>query len=255
MSLYRTGLTGPQVAKSLGVGTTMVYRTLNEHHIQRRKRDPRRLSDDKEREVVQRYENGEPSKNLAREFSITIDTVRNIARRNGARVRSVGGRTEKLTVQQEALLKQWHVEGLSESEIARRLSVGQTKLSRHAREIGLPHDDRTARGSRHGNWKGGHVHVGRYWAILLLPDDPMIVMAMSSGYVMEHRLVVARALGRTLRFDETVHHINGDTQDNRLENLQLRSGKHGNGQVIVCGDCGSSNLIHIPIAEKFDVNQ
>lgn len=37
----------------------------------------------------------------------------------------------------------------------------------------------------------------------------------------EHRLVMERAVGRKLRRDEHVHHINGDGRDNRLENLEL----------------------------------
>ncbi len=48
-----------------------------------------------------------------------------------------------------------------------------------------------------------------------------MAMARKDGYVMEHRLLVARALDRCLERVETVHHANHDLQDNRLENLML----------------------------------
>ena len=46
-------------------------------------------------------------------------------------------------------------------------------------------------------------------------------MARKDGYVMEHRLIVAQALGRVLTRAETVHHMNHNPTDNRLENLAL----------------------------------
>ena len=46
-------------------------------------------------------------------------------------------------------------------------------------------------------------------------------------HIYEYRLIAARTIGRPLRADEVVHHVNGDHTDNRPENLEVMTqGEH-----------------------------
>lgn len=62
-----------------------------------------------------------------------------------------------------------------------------------------------------------HVGSDGYW-LYRSPNHPHV---QANGYVREHRRIVEAHLGRHLAPGEVVHHVNGDKQDNRIENLEV----------------------------------
>lgn len=83
-------------------------------------------------------------------------------------------------------------------------------------------------GNKCHNWKGGIIKIAnRYplFSIYLLNDKEQILYKpmFYKNYCREHRIIVALSLDRPLTNKEQVHHINGNKQDNRPENLYLFS--------------------------------
>lgn len=73
-------------------------------------------------------------------------------------------------------------------------------------------------GENHPQWRGGRTFRADGYIQVYVPDHPH---ANNKGCVLEHRLVVERAIGRILLPVEVVHHENDDGHDNRVENLRL----------------------------------
>ena len=87
------------------------------------------------------------------------------------------------------------------------------------------------RGPSAAAWKGGRTQrqTGQGYMWVWQPDHPK-TNGRKCKYVQEHRLVMEKMLGRYLKDDELVHHINGIKDDNRPENLELWIMGHPNGQ-------------------------
>jgi len=79
-------------------------------------------------------------------------------------------------------------------------------------------------GEKNHNWKGGRIlHKTGYYLIRQTAHPSR----RKCDYVLEHRLVMESMIGRYLRPEEVVHHLNGIKTDNRPENLVVMpKGKH-----------------------------
>lgn len=202
------------------------------------------------RAVVMYIEQRMSVASISRELGVHYETTKAALRRCGVQLRPRGrGQLRKASrdVVQEVLKLYQH--GIGCEELAEMYDVAPTTITRWVKESGG--EVRPAgfqRGEAHHDWKGGIIPTpDGYLLELVREDDPFFEMGQrkvgSSRYAFQHRLVMARHLGRPLEPYETVHHIDGDIQNNVIENLQLRNGKHGSGVALCCADCGSHNII------------
>lgn len=256
VALFRQGMTYRELTERFGVGRKALMSLMRQHGVKgmHRGSKPRAYTRGQATQIAERFGNGESLASLQREFGGCVSSVRAELQRQGVWERRPGGhgankgpRRPFEPAQIDRMEQAW-VDGKSKSAIAREHGTTQRIVERELRSRGIsdicvrPH---RARGEQHGQWKGGRFRTAEGYIRVRVPG----------GYAMEHRLVMEAAIGRKLAPHETVHHINGIKDDNGLDNLQLRSGKHGNGRALACLDCGSMNVGPVPLTERLGVNQ
>ena len=135
--------------------------------------------------------------------------------------------------QKEKVVELYWDRGMTADQIGKVFNVCGAAVRDAMHRLGIAMRDKSQKtlGARNYRWRGGRFINGYGYAeVRLFPDDFFYQMASRRGYVKEHRLVVARALGRCLQPWELVHHKHAkypagskeDKQDNRYpENLQL----------------------------------
>ena len=76
------------------------------------------------------------------------------------------------------------------------------------------------------NWKGGR-YIDAHGYVMVHVGKNLEVKSKWESYQKEHVVVMEEQLGRKLTKDECVHHIDGNRQNNKLENLVvIPSNKH-----------------------------
>jgi transposase-like protein len=195
--------------------------------------------------MINAYREGVTVKTIGERHGVTRETVHNVLRRhNVPRRRRPGPARKPFTIVEMARIAELRRAQWSKLELADEFRTSELRITRALAEMDFPKRMRRRDGKDRLKARGGYIYV------LVPKDDPMYCMAGRTGYVFEHRLVMARAIGRPLLRKETVHHINGKTDENGLENLQLRHGQHGTGVVMVCNSCGSHDVKATQIADS-----
>lgn len=193
-----------------------------------------------EKQIIDLYKSGLTLEKVGNKYGINPVSVRNILLHYGEKTRFADRKFRNLTKEQIEQICSLYKNKVSQEKIAKQFKFSQILVSRILRKQGIDCGIRSK--EKHHNWKGGVISSSGYKMILIKKDSPFYKMTNTMGYAMEHRIVMAKHLNRCLESNETVHHINGNITDNRIENLQLRHGKHGKHQRFMCCDCGSSNV-------------
>lgn len=132
-------------------------------------------------------------------------------------------------------------------DIATILGVSRSDVIRAFRRLNIPirtKEERnrlagkkltTKRGEACGKaWKGGRIKYHSGYIKVQSRGHPY---ADSHGYVLEHRLVMEKRLGRYLLPWERVHHIDGQRDHNTDDNLQLISPADHTLYTRMCAHC------------------
>lgn len=135
------------------------------------------------------------------------------------------GRPRTLEIPKDEL-KRLSDNGARLGELAKKYKCSKQTILNRMNEAGVKsHPVSSLPGKLNPAWKGGKYLDRDGYILVYSPNHPY---ATKDNRVREHRLVMEKNIGRYLLPNEVVHHIDGNKQNNSIENLKLYSsnGKH-----------------------------
>jgi hypothetical protein len=202
-----------------------------------------KVTGDQAREAAAKFEAGERMVDVAAEYGCTVKTIRKAMKRIGYDSTQRPRQPRKLKPEMVKRLIDLYEAGLTHDQIHDETGLSRYSIHYALKNLGKPR--------RYKTW----VNHDGYHYVTIPVDHPlhesfkaMRTRARNINTTV-HRLVMAEHLGRALMPWETVHHIDGDRGNNKIENLQLRQGRHGKGSTFSCMDCGSHNVVAVPLTD------
>ena len=208
----------------------------------------RALNEEQDQKALGFYPEGYSGTVIAKLLGVKAPTVYAALRRLGVDEISRNNKRTYVSAEQLQQLVDLYKKGHSCEELSFITGVPWSVVNGRLVEAGVAmRPAGFQRGEAHHCWKGGRIVLpAGYVMVRIYPDDPFFCMSTKkmegTSYVLEHRYVMAKKLGRPLRDEETVHHKDGDKQNNAEDNLQLRLGRHGSGAAFRCACCGSFDI-------------
>lgn len=160
----------------------------------------------KELLIKEYIENEKSMKEIAKEYKIAVGTVFNYIKKYNITSRKTMSEKTKDKIRQKSIGRTSPMKG-------RRMSYESRKKMSDSKKG--KYRIKTEYGGHKKKRKDGYIYV-------YLPTHPN---STADGYIMEHILVLENSIGRYLKEDEVVHHINKIRNDNRIENLKLMTFK------------------------------
>ena len=230
VAAYEAGESILAIAKRLRCRSQRIMRVLDESGLGwRHPGGKRRFGDEDAAEFARAYQAGETLTQIGRRYGVSYVVVRQYLLRAGVPMRPVGA-PAFWTGERKAEAARRYQAGEQIKDIAAAIGGDAGIVSRILRDAGLHVARDMPSGADHHCWRGGrYIDPGGYVRMKVPDEDRHLADETVSGYVLEHRLVMARSLGRRLFKDETVHHKRSKTE-NQIENLELWVSRHPKGQ-------------------------
>lgn len=218
--------------------------------------------------IVNQYLEGSWVKEIAKNWKTSHGVIRKILHKRNIKLRNDRLIKNNITQEQiEYIINLYLYDKLSTGEIAKKLNLDPKKIyytlkknhiqivtrrrPKNPQQRSQKSREKASKSTKITNQKrrilkGNYISDNRWYnffGYVAMPNpDYKMGDKNVSKTILEHRYIMQKHLGRKLDAKELVHHINGIKDDNRIENLVIKS-RHNHFGEVICPHCQQKFLI------------